>query len=109
MDGEVEASNLIDFPESVLNESEANVKSESQLSSWRELNFEELSYASNTPRLEPKHAKGVKNKAEENKKLSLNDNNYRFQDINLFEYSKHLVGLKCVFEEYLGKSIFNYF
>ena len=33
MDGEVEASNLIDFPESVLNESEANVKSESQLSS----------------------------------------------------------------------------
>lgn len=123
MDGEVEISKLVDISESAMAESEAEIKSEAQLSSRRgDINYDQLSYHSGSkmpdPRekyafylnyfsMELKDTKFIRKKKtklniEECKvRTSLNDN-FKYQEINLYEFGKHVIGLKATFDEYLG-------
>ena len=106
MDGEVEAKDLIDFPQSVMDESEAEIQSEDKLSSWREIHYDNLSYNSKSEWPEPKETKPIRDKAGGYKRLDSLDNNFRYQDLNLYDFSKHLTGLRWLFDEYLSKEIF---
>jgi hypothetical protein len=37
-------------------------------------------------------------------RTSINDN-FKYQEINLFEFGKHIIGLRAVFDEYLSRWI----
>ncbi|CAI2368121.1 unnamed protein product [Moneuplotes crassus] len=105
MEGEIEAEKFVDLPESARVESDVEVMSEEQLSSCRDVNFghlssREISFTeSNAPKVESR--RGDKPYNDDYLRLSSRENNFRYQIMNLYEMNRHLIGLKCKFEDYL--------